>query len=96
MKKRKTITICSSVSFYKQVINIERELKTLGFTVKIPSIARKMQKTNDFDVVKQKSWSTNPSDYSKKTKLMLRHFKRVIDSDAILVVNFEKNGISGY
>jgi hypothetical protein len=27
---------------------------------------------------------------------MKGHFKKVLDSDAILVTNFEKNGVEGY
>lgn len=55
-----------------------------------------MKKNNDFDVTHYKTWFKNKDDYSKKTKLMLGHFKKVIESDAILVTNYEKNGIPGY
>lgn len=55
-----------------------------------------MKKNNDFDVSHYKTWFKNKDDYSKKTKLMLGHFKKVIEADAILVTNYEKNGIQGY
>lgn len=93
---KKIITICSSASNYRNVLEIEKQLKLLGFGVKIPKTANLMKKNNDFDVTHYKTWFKNKDDYSKKTKLMLGHFKKVIESDAILVTNYEKNGIPGY
>ncbi len=68
----------------------------MGFAVKIPKTAKIMKKNNDFDVSHYKTWYKNPSDYSKKTKLMLGHFKKVVECDAILVTNYEKKGFKGY
>ena len=96
MRKNKIITICCSASFYKQLFEIERKLKDLGFKVKIPLTANKMKKKNDFKVKNYKTWFRNPSDYKIKTKLMKHHFKKVIDGDAILVLNYKKKGIEGY
>ena len=96
MNKRKTITICSSVSFYRKVLEIEKQLKKLGYKVKIPQTARKMEKTGNFNVADHKTWFKNKNDYEKKTKLMNDHFKKVVEGDAILVVNNKKNGIKGY
>lgn len=75
---------------------MEKELKLLGFTVKIPTTARRMQKRNDFDAEKHKTWYKNPKDYHIKKKLIVNHFKKIRQSDAILVVNLEKNGFKGY
>lgn len=97
MKKSKTIiAICSSASFYRDVLTIQEELKKLGFSVKIPSTANKMRRSSDFDVTHYKTWYGNAGDYHKKKKLMDDHFKKILKSDAILVVNKEKNGIKGY
>ncbi len=95
-KKKKTITICASASFYKDVIAVEKELKKLGFKVKIPVTAKVMQKRNMFDVEKYKLWMKDPKQYHLKTKLMVGHFRKVIESDAILVLNLERNGRPGY
>lgn len=94
--KIKTITICSSASFYKQVIEIQKDLKKLGFKVLIPKTANKMRRNNDFDVSHYKTWYKNAADYTKKKRLMVGHFKKVIEADAILVVNEEKHGMPGY
>jgi hypothetical protein len=93
---KKIITICSSAYFYKHVLEIEKELKKLGFSVKIPKVARKMGRKGDFDVSKIRTWLTNHKDYKIKTALMKEHFRKIVISDAILVLNNEKNGITGY
>src|SRR5476649_2387614 len=94
--KKKIITICSSMSFYKDVVNIENELKKLGFAVKIPATALKMKKSGDFNDKDKRPWLADKTQYKQKTKLMNEHFKKVQEADAILVVNNEKHGIDGY
>ncbi len=94
--KGKTITICSSGSFYKDVLEIEMRLKELGFQIKIPKTANIMKRTGNFNISHYKTWFEDPSHYKIKTKLMDEHFKKVLESDAILVVNNKKNGLSGY
>lgn len=96
MKKRKTITICSSASFYRDVLRIEKQLKMLEFKVKIPETANRMRKSGNFNVGDHKTWFKNKNDYKKKTKLMNDHFRKVVEADAVLIVNNEKNGIKGY
>ncbi len=94
--KMKTLAIFSSVSFYKDVLEVERKLKELGFKVIVPPTARKMQKTGNFNVGQHKTWLMNPKDYGRKKYLMEKNFKSVIKADAILVVNNKKKGIEGY
>lgn len=96
VNKNPTITICCSASFYKEALGIEKELRKLGFKVKVPSTAKKMKKNNDFDTSHYKTWYKNKADYKKKTALMKNHINKIIKSDAILVLNLEKNGIAGY
>lgn len=96
MKNKKIIAICSSASFYKEVIAVEKELKNLGFKVKIPSTANRMKQSGNFNVDHYKTWYKNSSDFHIKTKLMTEHFKKVIESDGVLIINKTKKGISGY
>lgn len=98
LKKNNTqiITMCSSASFYKEVLEIEKQLKKLGFKVKIPKTANIMNKNGNFNVADYKTWYADKNDYHKKTALMDAHFRKVMEADAILVVNNEKNGIPGY
>lgn len=94
--KKKTITLCASASHFEKLVEIQKELKKLGFGVKIPLVAGRMRRSNNYDVSIYKTWFKNKKDYNKKTLLIKDHFKKVLDADAILVVNMEKNGIKGY
>ncbi|MDO8639432.1 MAG: hypothetical protein Q7R53_00765 [bacterium] len=96
LRNKKTIAICCSLSFFKKIFEIEKKLKELGFKIILPKTAREMQKTNNYDVSFYKTWYKNKSHYYKKKELMIDHFRKVIKSDAILVINEEKNGIKGY
>lgn len=96
MKHKKIICICASASTYRQALDIGTKLKKMGYKVKVPKTANIMKRNNNFDVSAYKTWYKNKKDYSKKTQLMKGHFKKVIESDAILVTNFEKNGQEGY
>lgn len=92
----KTITICSSASFYKQAVDIQTRLMKQGFTVLIPDSAEKMKQSGDFDVSHYKTWFQDANDYHKKAALMRGHFDKVAEGDGILVLNYEKHGVDNY
>ncbi|MDP3998834.1 MAG: hypothetical protein Q8P89_04445 [bacterium] len=95
-KRTKKIVLCSSASFYKEVLEIERKLKKLGFKVTVPCTAHTMRKNNNFDVSFYKTWFKDPATYKRKAYFIRHHFRKIIASDAILVVNLKKNGSEGY
>lgn len=92
----KTITICASAAFYKQVVELADTLEQQGYSVLIPDTATHMKEANDFDVSHFKTWFGDANDYHKKTALMRGHFDKVTAADAILVVNNKKHGVDGY
>jgi hypothetical protein len=59
-------------------------------------MATEMKRTGDYDVSHYKTWYADPGDYHKKASLMHGHFDEVAKADAILVLNFEKNGKQNY
>lgn len=67
--KSKIITICSSASFYKDVLDIQKQLRKLGFKVLIPQTANNMKKSGNFNVEHYKTWFRNKDDYKKKQSL---------------------------
>lgn len=95
-KKDKTIVICSSAFFYKEVIEIEKKLKELGYKVKVPLTATMMKNTGDFKVETYKTWMERPEDYKRKAYLTKKHFIEVEKGDITLVLNYKKNGKNGY
>jgi len=94
--RKKVITICCSAAFFKDAIEIGKELKKLGFKVKMPKTALIMKRADDFDVSHYKTWFDNRDDYKLKRDLMKGHFRKVIEADAMLVLNYKKNKIPGY
>lgn len=96
MKKKKTIVLCSSVSFYKELFDVQKSLRKMGYKVILPRTAHKMRRLNNFDSETHKSWKNKPQDYWKKRRFMDWHFAQIKKGDAILVVNLKKNGQKGY
>lgn len=94
--KNKTIVICSSASFYRQVVEVEKQLKDLGFKVKTPLTVSKMKNSGDFRVETYKTWMERPEDYKRKVYLTKKHFDEVRKGDIVLVLNYKKNGKNGY
>jgi len=90
------LAICSSASFYKDVIEFCSSLENLGITVILPKTAAKMRaegKENDESVT---DWSSHSEGYHGKSLLMRQHFEEIARSDAILVMNYEKHGKKNY
>ncbi len=96
VKKHKIITLCSSADFFRELIEIGTKLEKMGFGVKLPLTATKMKKTGIYDAARYKTWFKNPQDYKKKALLIKGHFNKIRNADAVLVVNNNKKGISGY
>ena len=96
MAQKKIITICASVSFYKDIPAIEKQLKALRFQVKLPESLYTMIQTKNFNTESYKPWFQDPSYYKRKTQYIKRHNKKIAESNAILVLNNEKKGVKGY
>ncbi len=90
------ITICTSASFYRQAVEIDRQLAALGYETIIPITAHRMKESGDFDVSHYRTWQVNADDYPKKAELMRTHFDEITKGDAILVLNYEKHGRANY
>ena len=81
------ITICSSLHFAKEIIEAKNELENMGHTVLIPSSTQ--------------TALTNPEvntdlEFCFKNNVQKKHFNFINESDAVLILNHEKNGIKGY
>ena len=83
------ITICSSMSFFQDIINIERKLKNKGHNVFIPH--------STYKFIEKPGYMFNEDfDYCEKNDVMMDHYKKIEKSDAILVINNKKNKIENY
>lgn len=83
------ITICGSLQFASKILEIEQQLIALGHEPIVPLETEKFLAwwlPND-----RSTWS---SEFARAG--MLGHYENISNSDAIVVANFEKNGIKWY
>ncbi len=95
------ITLCGSIAFYDQMLEIKQKLEQKGHEVKLPPIEVKDETGKMISVkeyyqlrkteTNEKSWIWN-----RKKEAMKMHFDKVEWSDAVLVTNYPKNNIQGY
>lgn len=99
------ITICGSMAFYPEMLTIEQTLKENGHDVRVPLLEIPFAPTGERAINFQKYVEENggidafPSTHeiwNYKEGAINDHFKKVVWSDAILVVNPEKRGVKGY
>ncbi|HET9721821.1 MAG TPA: hypothetical protein VFP32_02215 [Candidatus Saccharimonadales bacterium] len=96
MKRRKTIVLCSSGSFYEHVNQIAAELEKRGYRTVVPATAYEMLKSGDYDISKVKAWIHDPKHFKLKQQLAMAHFEEVSKGDAVLIVNDDKPGRPAY
>lgn len=77
------ITLCSSAKFFERLRDIKAALEAKGHEVFLPS----MQNYHHLEETALAKIQYN---------LIKDHFAKIDRSDAIYVVNYEKNGIRGY
>lgn len=87
------IAICGSLSFSKEILEIQEKLTEMGHVALLPQSILKFSINNsdDADAFKNKE-----SYLEIKGQYMRDHFKKIDESDAILVVNIDKRGIKNY
>lgn len=90
------LAICSSAAFYEQVVQFSYKLEEAGFEVVLPKTAAKIKagEMEIKDIVS--SWVDDSQGYHGKALLIRGHFKEIENSDAILVMNYEKHGKENY
>ena len=95
------ITICGSIAFIDEMLEVKAELEDLGHEVRMPPTHLPDENGNDISVKEyytiRKSSSVNDDwVWELKTKAMKDHFNKVAWSDAVLILNYAKNGIDHY
>ncbi len=83
------ICLCSSRKFFDKLREVKEELRGLGYKVLLPSM---MNIQDDFYFKNGRETEFAKIHYD----LIRKHFKKIEQSDAILVCNYDKDGIAGY
>jgi len=95
------ITICGSLSFYKEMTGVQQQLQNLGHEVKLtePHIKDKngdVMDIKDYDRLRRSEKNNDSWIWAKKNKEMRLFFKKIEWCDAIIVLNYDKNNIANY
>jgi nucleoside 2-deoxyribosyltransferase len=87
------ITICGSMTFYREMREVKDGLVVLGHEVLLP-----VEAENDTIPVEARSDISDEAKISAKIEydFIREHFRKIEDSDAVLILNYEKKNITGY
>ena len=88
------ITICGSMAFAKEMLEVAEKLKEMGHKVLLP------ENVVEYATGKLKTVGEANASESSRRKIegdvVRKHMRKVEESDAILVVNPEKRGVKNY
>jgi len=85
------ITICGSMAFAKEMLDTKNQLEKLGHICFIP------ESTDNYAEGKMEKVSGSESAERKIANNFIRkHYELITNSDAILVLNYDKKGVKNY
>lgn len=91
------IAICASLNFTHEIKKIADELEVLGFEVSIPKSAEKILRGEfSLDEIKGEKENGTFSERAIKFDAIRAYHEIIKSSDAILIVNLEKNNVKNY
>lgn len=95
------ITICGSIAFYEKMQKAKKDLKNMGHEVDIPPCelrddTGKIISIQEYYKIRKAGSDDEKWIWDRKKWAIKKHFEKVVWSDAILVLNYEKNNIPGY
>lgn len=85
------IVICGSMTASQEMVAAEKELHKLGHEIILPEFTHAYAAMDTLDAMHTES-ARNKVEYD----LIRGYFEKIKDSDAILVANVERKGITGY
>lgn len=93
------ITICGSINRSDKMIEVGEELEKLGHTIELPYATKEIKagvlNQEEFNKHKEQFGDAKYRDKAPND-LIKEHWNYINQSDAILVVNVEKNGFKNY
>ena len=95
------ITLCGSIAFIDEMLKVKKELEARGHIVKMPPTEIKDHNGKTVSVktfydIRKNEKDSESGVWGIMSENMRKHFAKVEESDAILVVNHDKNNIAGY
>ena len=96
------IVICGSVAFINEMVLVSHELEKLGYEVKMLPKTALGEHGQPIPILEyyryKKAALDNPEHWiwKRHNEPIRTHFDKITWGDAILVLNYEKNGVPGY
>ncbi len=95
------ITLCGSIVFHNEALSIKKELEESGYEVELWPTHIKDGDDNPISIQEYYKIRKEASDdekwvWDRKAKAITDHFNKIAWSDAILVLNYDKNNVKGY
>ena len=92
------ITICNSVRFFREAVEVKAKLEEMGHqaTTHPMSVYFRGQNVHVMDYYTARKNEWNEEIEELKGQLMRDHFEKIRDSDAVLVINLDKDGKKNY
>lgn len=95
------ITICGSTAFINEMEAVAKQLENLGHDAQFPPVkfvdgGGKEWHTEDYYKFKKTEPFNNPEFLKNHSQRIHDHFDKVVWSEAILVTNYDKNGVANY
>jgi len=91
------ITICASLDFTNEIKDVYDKLIKQGHEASIPKTSEAILSGEiSLEQIKKEKETGEISNRAIRENSIMRHFKKVEEADAILVLNLEKKGIQGY
>lgn len=91
------IAICGSLNFTHEIKGISDKLNKMGFEVKIPISSEKILRGEfSLDEIKREKDTGSFSERAIKYDCIRAFWNVIKDSDAVLIANFDKNGVKNY
>ena len=95
------VTICGSIAFFDEMVEVKEQLERMGYEVKLPPTEVADEHGNMIPVkeyynLKKQEQSANSWVWDRGTENIKNHFQKIEWSDVVLIINHEKKGIDGY
>jgi len=87
-----TITICGSMHFHEEMRKTKKALEEMGHTVYVPKSIDLMDSAGYVHPVEDEERITAKIEHD----FIREHFRKIEQADAILVLNYDKKGITHY
>lgn len=95
------ITLCGSTAFIDEMEAVSKQVEALGHEVKMPPViivaedGTKLH-TRDYYKLKKSTAAHDAQFWHDHTNRIRNHFDKVAWSDAVLITNYDKNGVANY